>query len=529
MLRPAQARIRESLSMLFAGALLAGSAGAQELQTELVLSASEPTWVGSPPGDDRIFVLEQNQADVEVFDANGAYLGKFLDLSGKVVSGGERGLLSLAFHPDFETNGHVFVYFDNTGVSTRIERYTVTPPSGGAADPASATLIIEQQQPTSNHRGGNLQFGDDGLLYFAFGNGGGGGWCNAQDGDTLLGKMIRIDVDTDDFPGDPQRNYGIPPSNPFLSDPTILDEIYHLGLRNPWRWAFDPANGDMYVSDVGGDFEEVHYVPSGASGVNFGWPVKTGSLCFGPGTCPATSPACASLADPIHEYAHGDFGAPPCAVIGGLVYRGNGIPGLDGTYFFGDFCAGDVWSFRYDPVLGVQELTDRTVELDPPGPQTFDTVRSFGYDGDGEILIADKSSIFRIVKVAGLEADVPTFSVSGGGTQTLSLTSSSDFSGDLYVLTGSITGTSGITFGMVTIPLTFDGYTLHTLLNPNLPPLLNNVANLDGSGAATASFTAGPAELPASLVGLTAYHAFAVFDPIFPAAASNFTTIEFLP
>ena len=531
MATPPQDRIQKNLLVAVAGGLLAGLVGAQNLQTEFLFASDAPTWVGSPPGDSRVFAVEQIEADIEIYDASGSHLGQLLDLTGKVESGaypGERGLLSMAFHPDFETNGHIFVYYDDMNDHTRIERYTMTPPSGLAADPLSALTILTVAQPNDFHRGGNLQFGSDNLLYFAFGDGGGTGACDAQKGDVLRGKMIRIDVDTDDFPADPLRNYGIPASNPFVGDPTFLDEIYHLGFRNPWRWGFDPANGDMYIADVGGTLEEISYVPAGASGLNFGWPIKSGSLCIGPGVCPFSVPDCTGHVDPIFDYEHS---APtfPCAVIGGLVYRGNDIPGLDGTYFYSDFCNKTVFTFRYDPTLGVQDFQDRTAELDPPGPLALDNIRTFGYDGDGELLFADDVSVFRVLKVAGLEVDVPTFSISSGGAASLSLTSSTGFGGDLYVLAGSITGTAGISFGSITLPLTLDAYTLYTVNTPNQVPLLNNISTLDGSGASTATFTAGPGLLPLSLVGLNAYHAFAILESGFPVAASNFATIELLP
>jgi hypothetical protein len=343
--------------------------------------------------------------------------------------------------------------------------------------------------------------------------------------------MIRIDVHTDDFPADPLRNYGIPATNPFVGVGGALPEIFHLGLRNPWRWTFDPHTGDMYIGDVGQNaWEEVSFAPAGAAGLNFGWKIMEGDACFGTAACTPPFPTCndPSLTDPIHVYS---LSSTPCAVIGGVVYRGCAIPDLYGTYFFADNCDSsffnDLSSFLYDPVGGLTDLTQREAELEADFP--ISGVRSFGYDSQGEILIGDANEVFRIV------ADGQTFtpdgcdiSISGGGVQDWTLEPGAGFAGAFYFVGGSLTGTSGIPAGSVVVPLTLDFYTIHTLSNPNMVPLINTFGTLDGAGTASASFDIPGGVLPPSLVGTRAYHAFVTLNASFVAdSASNPVALDF--
>jgi glucose/arabinose dehydrogenase len=519
--------------------LVAPSAHSQATLTadRVIAGLSEVVWVGSPPTDGRIFVVEQNTADVRVFTSSGAPLGTFLNLTGSesgagvtVQTGGERGLLSLAFDPNYAHNGFFYVYYTSATVGSRVERYRAlgNPLTSNTADPASATTILEQSQPFANHNGGNLQFGPDGYLYFAFGDGGDGGDpnCFAQKGDTWLGKLLRLDVGADGFPGDPTRNYAVPPGNPFVGDPGVLDEIYHLGLRNPWRWSFDPHTGDMYVGDVGqGELEEVDFAPAGQGGLNFGWKIMEGTSCYGTGACPGGTPSCGSpaLALPIHEYSH----SAGCALIGGVVYRGCTIPEEYGTYFFADLCSNAIWSFSYDEVQGLTAFADRTAELTSSFP--IGSIRTFGYDHDGEVLIGDQNEVFRVRAVSrSFAPDACTVSVSAGGVQNWSLDAGGALGGQFYLVAGSLSGIAGIPLGAVVVPLSADVYTFYSLVHPNEPPLLGTLGVLDAGGAATAHLAIAPGMLPLSLVGTQAYHAYAVIDGGLSATfASNPISVSF--
>ena len=516
--------VKNSLVLALAGGALATSAAAQAtLDTELVASGlNGPVWAGAPAGDNRIFVLEQNTADVEVYE-NGVKLGTFLDLTGKVLTAGnERGLLALAFHPDYATNGHFFVYYTASGVGSRIERYTVSASNPNVADASSAQTILEHPQFQSNHNGGALHFGPDGYLYFAYGDGGGAGdtSCNAQKLGNLYGAMIRIDVDS----GLP---YTIPADNPFVGVAGARGEIFHYGLRNPWRWSFDALTGDFYIGDVGqGAREEITVAPAGASGVNHGWKVMEGFNCFGSSNCPAGTPACNSpaLLDPIHDYSHA-FG---CSVTGGYVYRGCEMPDYDGVYIFSDYCSGRTWMLTHDVGTGTTSpVTDISAQIGSFSGINQQT--SYGEDGFGEMLVVDQGGqVYRIIAGDSLSADVDVLSVSAGGTQNMSLHAGKENGGNLYFLAGSITGTAGIPVGGITIPLTLDNYTLNNVNNPNSIPLLNNFGTLDPCGTAAAQFTATPGLLPISLIGTTAFHAYGVFDGGFSGTfASNFIGLTF--
>jgi len=525
------------VKLSLAAAALAPSLGAQTLQADRIITGvSSPIWVGSAPTDDRIWVAEQTQHDIQVYTNDGAFLGLAIDLTGTASGNGERGLLSMAFDPDFSANGYVYVYYTYGGSGSRIARYTVDGTNPNALDPSSALTIIEQSQPFTNHNGGNLLFGPDGYLYFGWGDGGSGGdpGCRAQDLSTLLGKMIRIDVTTDDFPADPNRNYGIPAGNPFVGVAGALPEIYHLGLRNPWRWSFDPHTGDMYIGDVGqNSWEEVSFAPAGAAGLNFGWKIMEGDACFSTAGCtPGTFPLCndPSFTDPIHTYS---LSGTPCAVVGGVVYRGCAIPELYGEYFFADACDSgtynDLWSFQYDPVGGLTGLTQREAELQ--SAFSVSSVRSFGYDHKGEILIADANEVFRIIETSrSFTPDQCEISVASGGTQAWTLDAGVGSGGSLYFVGGSLTGIAGIPAGSVTVPLTLDAYTLLSLSKPNQAPLINTFASLDGAGTGNASFSIPGGILPGSIIGTRAFHAYVTLDGALQANfASNPVSVDFLP
>jgi glucose/arabinose dehydrogenase len=389
-----------------------GARAAESLSTKRVASGlTSPVSVTHAPGDaTRLFIVQQNGV-IRILDLTQdppvLLVTPFLNISSRVRTGGERGLLGLAFHPDYENNGYFYVNY--TGFSgptgdTFVARYHVPPATPNQADFNSEFILFQIAQPQSNHNGGWIAFGpNDGYLYIAAGDGGGAGdpLNYGQNVTVLLGKMLRIDVDGDDFPGDPNNNYAIPSDNPLVGE-AGRDEIWAWGLRNPWRNAFDRETGDLYIADVGqGAREEVNFQPaSSPGGENYGWRCREGSLTFSTAfPCDTLPPE--SFVDPVHEYAHG---SPTfhCSISGGEVYRGCAVPNLHGTYFFADYCSNRIWSFRLsgDPPV-VSEFSDRTTELAPASPLNITSITSFGLDAEGEMYICDHSGgeVFKIVPV----------------------------------------------------------------------------------------------------------------------------------
>ena len=264
-------------------------------------------------------------------------LGTFLTVTG-ISTGGEQGLLSMAFHPDYETNGFFWVYYTNTAGNLEVSRYRVSAGNANQADAASRQVVITISHPTfSNHNGAKLNFGSDGFLYFATGDGGSGGdpANNAQNGGNLLGKMLRINVST----GTTAPFYTIPASNPFVANPAIADEIWALGLRNPFRWSFDRTNGDMWIGDVGQDArEEINYrAAASTGGINYGWRCYEGNLPFNTNGCQAQS----NYVFPVYDYANPSPGQ--ASVTGGYVYRGTSYPAMQGFYFATDVYSGNLY------------------------------------------------------------------------------------------------------------------------------------------------------------------------------------------
>ena len=332
-----------------------------------------PVDLQSPPGDPRLFIVEQ-PGRIRIVQ-NGQLVGTpFLDIRTKVGSGGERGLLGLAFHPNFATNRFFYVNYTDLSGDTRVERYTVPAATPNVADPASAKLIITIDQPFANHNGGQLQFGPDGKLYIGMGDGGSGGdpQNHGQDRTTLLGDLLRIDVDA----GDP---YGIPADNPYATSTQFRREIWAYGLRNPWRFSFDRASGVLFVADVGqNEFEEINAVSATQAGINYGWRLMEAAHCFNPSNCNTNG-----LQLPVHEYSHNDG----CSVTGGYVYRGTAIPGIVGHYFYSDFCSGFLKSFR---VVNGAATDHRTWTVGDLG-----NVLSFGVDAAGELYVLTQNGIVR--------------------------------------------------------------------------------------------------------------------------------------
>jgi glucose/arabinose dehydrogenase len=331
----------------------------------------------------------------------------FLDIDALVpnISGNdERGLLGMALDPDFVDTGEFYLnYTDNSG-TTQIVRYQIEGAGTGSADPliadaSSPQTVLSIGQPFPNHNGGCLQFGrNDDYLYVGTGDGGSGGdpGNRAQNGATLLGKMLRIDVRG-------QTTYAIPPDNPFVGNPAFLDEIWDYGLRNPWRYSFDKLNGDLYIADVGqNNWEEVDFEPFDSGGaVNYGWRLMEGAHCFNP----PTNCDDGTLTYPIHEYSH----SVGISITGGHVYRGSEVAELYGEYFFADFGSARIWSLTHDGSGGNVVVTDRTSQLAPGGGLFIGSISSFGEGPSGELYICDRggATTGEIFKLVPDPADAP--------------------------------------------------------------------------------------------------------------------------
>jgi glucose/arabinose dehydrogenase len=353
-------------------------------------------------GDARLFVAERAGV-IRVLESDGSLLSTpFLNISSQVDdSASEMGLLGLAFHPDYANNGYFYVYYTrDTGLGldrSRVSRFTVSSSDPNVADPGSELVLLEFEQPYSNHNGGDLHFGPSGFLHIAVGDGGSGGdpQNNGQTTTTLLGKMLRIDVDTPAGSGtgpdcdiSQNTNYSIPPGNAYNDGAggAGCDEIFVLGVRNPWRFAFDSLTGGMWIADVGQrDFEEINYLPPGNSGgINLGWRCFEGEESYKPGGCNRV------YMPPVHSYSHATSG---CSVTGGRVYRGARSPHLHGQYFFTDFCQGSIRSLSGppdNPTLGIAL---------PLGELA--AISTFGEDIDGELYVAElrTGTIYRLASI----------------------------------------------------------------------------------------------------------------------------------
>ena len=344
---------------------------------EVASGLNNPVYVTSPPGDSRLFVVEQ-PGRIRIIENAQLLATPFLDIASRVGSGGERGMLSVAFHPQYSTNGFFFVYFTGTSGELRIERFTVSS-NPNQANAASAKVILTVPHPRTNHNGGLAMFGPDGMLYLGLGDGGGGGDpdLNGQNQTTLLGKLLRIDVSS----GDP---YSIPSGNPFAGRTDARQEIWAMGLRNPWRFAFDRSAGRLYLADVGQNLtEEVNVVASTRAGVNYGWNVLEGSGCYN-----ATSCNKSGFELPALEYGHGNG---QCSVTGGFVYRGSDLPEIAGVYFYADYCAGWVKSFTYNNGAASDQ---RDWNLGNVG-----SITSFGEDSRGELYLTSSTGrVYKFVK-----------------------------------------------------------------------------------------------------------------------------------
>jgi glucose/arabinose dehydrogenase len=321
-------------------------------------------------GTNRLFVVEQ-AGTIRVFEnSSSTQLSTvFLDIRDRVVYGGEQGLLGLAFHPNFKANGYFYVnYTAPNPLRTVIARYSVNPSNPNQADKNSEVVLLQYNQPYTNHNGGQVSFGPDGDLYIAAGDGGSGGdpQNNAQNLGSLLGKILRIDVNNPSG----GKNYGIPQDNPFVGNTTgYREEIYAYGLRNPWRFSFDPVTSRLWAGDVGQNrLEEIDIIEKGK---NYGWRVMEGNLCYNPPTACNT----AGLELPVLQYGRTEG----ISITGGFVYRGTRIPQLTGAYIYGDYGSGHIWALRYD---GVNPVTNTEIAMIGSNILT-----SFGVDKDNELYI----------------------------------------------------------------------------------------------------------------------------------------------
>ena len=329
-------------------------------------------------GDERLFVVEK-PGRIRIIQDGALLPAPFLDISERVESDfSERGLLSVAFHPNYAENGRFFVnYTDNDG-DTVISRFQVTA-DANVADAADETILLTLPQPFPNHNGGQLQFGPDGYLYVGMGDGGAANdpQENGQNEATLLGAMLRLDADG----GSAEANYAVPASNPFLNSDG-RNEIWATGVRNPWRFSFDRLTGDLFIADVGQNmWEEISFQPANSpGGENYGWNILEGNHCFKDDACDDTGTVL-----PIYEYKHENG---RCSITGGYIYRGQQFPALSGNYFFGDYCSGEIWALTPADTSPwpVQFLLDTDL-----------SIASFGEDAQGELYVVDlQGGIYQI-------------------------------------------------------------------------------------------------------------------------------------
>jgi len=331
-------------------------------------------------GDSRLFVVEQT-GTIQIVDEQGEINTEpFLNIEDRISYGGERGLLGLAFHPEYESNGYFYVNYTGPDGDTHISEFSVSDSDPDIANPDSERVLLTIEQPYSNHNGGDIRFGPEGYLYIATGDGGSAGdpENRAQDMTSLLGKILRIDVN-----GEP---YAVPPHNPFVDDPDARDEIWASGMRNPWRFSFDSETGDLWIADVGqNEYEEVNFEPSGSDGgLNYGWRCYEGNHEYNTDGCQNQG----TYTFPVHEYSHTETGG--CSVTGGFVYRGDNYPSMQGHYFFADYCNDKIWTLYDDN--GNWELTNQ-------GQFSGNNFATFGEDADGELYVAGLSTgkIYQIV------------------------------------------------------------------------------------------------------------------------------------
>jgi len=367
---------------------LGAALGAHALDGEVFATGfSQPLYLTAPTGDSRQFVVEKGGA-IRVIQNGVTLATPFLNLSTKIDTAGERGLLGMSFDPNYATNGRFYVnYIDKTTLNTVVERYTVANPAGNVANAASGETIISIPQPDfSNHKGGWIGFrpGDTQNLYIGTGDGGSGNdpLNNAQNGNSLLGKMLRVNV-SGTGPG-----YTISGSNPYVNDPNVRDEIWAVGLRNPFRNSFDRQTGDFWIADVGqGAREEINFESaSDPGGHNYGWRIREGTI-----PTPGVGGTAPGLTDPIFDYPRSMGGS----ITGGYVYRGPSIAGADGRYFFGDYVSNRIFSFALGAGNAVLDLREDTAAL--LAGTGLSGIDSFGEDGLGRLYVVGINGVVVVM------------------------------------------------------------------------------------------------------------------------------------
>jgi len=351
--------------LLFISILSSFTLAAKVALKPVVSGLEKPNYLTQEPGGPLIVLSQKGQ----IYALRNNNLLRWLDISKKVSCCGERGLLGIAFHPQYGKNHRFFINYTDRRGRTVVEEYRSGKP---------VQIILTIKQPYANHNGGHLAFGPDGYLYIGTGDGGSKGDPRqlAQNPSSLLGKMLRIDVDH----GKP---YAIPADNPFTNNPRYKPEIWALGLRQPWRYSFDRQTGDLYIGDIGQDnWQEIDFVPAPPGdngGLNFGWNIMEGNHCFKP----PKNCRQAGLTTPIVEYDR----QSGCAVIGGYVYRGQAIPELQGAYIFGDHCQGTIWAARWKSGWKTDLLLNSKLQIS-----------SFGEDGAGELYVVDyQGGVYKLV------------------------------------------------------------------------------------------------------------------------------------
>ena len=339
-------------------------------------------------GSNRMFIIIRT-GQILIWDGSQVLATPFLDIDNLVnSSSGEQGLLGLAFHPDYISNGYFYVNYTAINGDTHIARYQVSNSNSNVTNLKSAHPIMQISQPTSNHNGGDMHFNTDGFLYISTGDGGNGG-SPSQDTNSLLGKILRIDINADNFPGDVNKNYANPVNNPFVGT-TGADEIWLMGLRNPWRFSFDRANGDIIIGDVGeGDWEEVNHLSSPNGGENFGWPCYEGDDEYDTNGCGSID----NYVFPVHALPHGSNPNNNCSMIGGYNFRDANYPRLNGWYFFSDWCTGTLWA--------ADTNSGETWETYNVGSMGTFLVTGFGEGENGEIYVMSHWVILQITDPGG--------------------------------------------------------------------------------------------------------------------------------
>lgn len=372
-------KLTHTLFLLLALLLALNNATGQSanILTSFASGLSNPVCIANA-GDSRLFIADQRGYIRIISSAGIVATQPFLDITNRVAYGGERGLLGIAFHPDYKSNGYFYVNYVGNGDSTHISRFKVSTGNVNVADPQSELKLMTIFQPYQNHNGGDLKFGPDGYLYIGMGDGGSGGdpGNRAQNSKELLGKMLRIDVDHGSL-------YTVPDTNPFYNSTTTKGEIWALGLRNPWRFSFDRLTGDLWIGDVGQDvYEEIDFQRADSKGgENYGWRCYEGTQMYNNSGCTSET----SMTSPVYTYSHGT----ECSVTGGYVFRGSTLSPFYGHYFFADYCSDRIWTLH--------KVSGNWVK-DDFGQFTGNNFSTFGEDVNGQLYVAGRASgkIFRI-------------------------------------------------------------------------------------------------------------------------------------